>query len=65
MATTINSPAQTRDDGSGVGFLLGVVLLAIALFVFFVYGLPYMRQTTNAPQINIPGRFDINLNQGK
>lgn len=63
MATVINTPGQTTSDGSGVGFLMGIVLLAVALFLFFVYGLPFMRQTTNTPQINIPGRFDVNLNQ--
>lgn len=63
MATVINTPAQTRDDGSAIGFLMGIVLLAVALFLFFVYGLPFMRQVNNTPQINIPGRFDINLHK--
>lgn len=62
MATVINTtPARTSNDESSMGFLLGIILLAVVLFLFFVYGLPLMRQsTTPAPQINIPGRFDIN-----
>ncbi len=63
MATIINTPAQTGSDSS-MGFLMGIVFLAVALFIFFVYGLPFMRQMGN-PQINIPGKIDVNLNQGK
>lgn len=64
MATVINiTPARTSDDGSTMSFLMGIVLLAVVLFLFFVYGLPLMRQSTYVPQINIPGRFDINLNK--
>lgn len=64
MATVINTtPAQANDDGATMGFLMGIILLAVVLFLFFVYGLPFMRQASNTPQINVPGKFDVNINQ--
>ena len=63
MATIVNTPAQTEgNSSSGMGFLLGVILLLIVLFVLFVYGLPALRSATSAPQVNVPGKIDVNVN---
>lgn len=69
MATIVNTPAST-DNNSGTGFLLGVILLIAFFLLFFFYGLPFigqMIQGFGSPQVNIPGKVDVNVNtpQGK
>ena len=59
--------AQTQEvastqDSSGMGFLLGVILLIVALALFFYYGLPAMQSITTQPQINVPRQVDVNIN---
>ena len=70
MATVVNNPGATQE-GSGMGFLLGVLLLiAFAVIVLF-YGLPYLGNSlnnagggsTSAPQVQIPEKVDVNVNQ--
>lgn len=66
MATIVNTPpAQERD--SGMGFLLGVILLLAVFFLFFVYGLPILRNSvgSSVPSINVPGQIDVNVKQQK
>lgn len=71
MATIVNTtPAAREDTGSGMGFLLGIVLLLAFILLFFFYGLPLLTQTlrgTAGPQVNVPDKIDVNLNnpQGK
>lgn len=55
---------RTYGDG-GVGFIVGVILLAFLAILFFVYGLPALRDaanTTNGDSINvtIPNNLDTN-----
>lgn len=53
------------DSNGGMGFFLGIVLLIIFGALFFIYGLPYFRssfQAPQAPQINVPGKIDVNIN---
>lgn len=62
--------AQTQDvvhhttDSSGTNFLLGVILLIVALFLFFYYGLPMIQgmTTQQQPQIQVPDKVDVNVN---
>lgn len=35
-----NTPRKEPADGSGMGFLLGIILIIVLLVLFFVYGLP-------------------------
>jgi len=69
MATIVNTPAQgNSDSGSGMGMVVGAILLIAFLFVAFVYGLPLIRNSMGggtAPQINVPGQIDVNVNQPK
>jgi len=65
MATIVNNPAPTTDGGNGMGFFFGAVLLILFLVLFFYYGLPYFRNVGQAPQINVPGKIDVNVNQTK
>lgn len=72
MTTIINSPpAQATapaEGGSGfAGILIGVVLVAVIGFLFFVYGLPAMRNASNAntgnsgPTINVPDKVQVEI----
>jgi hypothetical protein len=65
MATVVNNPAPAREDGSGMGFLLGVILLIVFAVLFFLYGLPYLTSTFSGPQVNVPGQIDVNVNNPK
>lgn len=66
MAEPISEHHHHTDEGSGMGFLLGIVLLAVILFLFFYYGLPFLRNSTaTTPQVNVPGQIDVNVNQKK
>jgi hypothetical protein len=71
MATVVNNAGQPTGDssGSGMGLLVGALLvLGIILLVIF-YGLPALRQTTTsvapaAPsttEVNIPDQSDIQV----
>lgn len=55
MATVINNP--NSEDSSGIGMLVGIVLAVLVIILFFVYGLPAIRNsnTENPPN-------DINVN---
>jgi len=68
MATIVNTPAQGNTD-SGMGMIIGAILLIGFLFVFFVYGFPMIRNSMGGggatPQINVPGKIDVNVNQPK
>lgn len=65
MPTVINNPAPSNEGGNNMGFLLGVVLLIIFGALFFIYGFPYLRDSIQGPQINIPNKIDVNVKQEK
>lgn len=79
MATIINnppaqSPAPSDGGGSATGMIVGILLVIVVGFLFFMYGLPAMRGTANMPQdrdmksddmgsptINVPDKIDVNI----
>lgn len=65
MAVIVNNPdhGHTIESNSGLNTLLGVVILAIVVFALLYYGLPALRSGFQAPQINVPGQIDVNVNQ--
>ena len=63
MTTVVNTPAPS-DSGNGIGLILGIALILFLGFLFFVYGLPMMRSRV-APQVNVPDKIDVNVNQGQ
>ncbi len=65
MATIINTPAQTKDEGNWLMVLMGLILLAAIIFLLFIYGLPLINESTGQPGLNVPGQIDINLRQGE
>ena len=61
MATIVNNPPSSESNG-GMGMVIGFILLLVLLALFFIYGFPMIRQSTG-PQVNIPDRVDVNVNQ--
>lgn len=61
----VNTPSGGDNPGNGMGFLLGVILLVLVLFLFFWYGLPAIRgmMGSGTPQINVPNKIDVNVNK--
>lgn len=52
-------------DSSGNNFLIGVILLIVALALFFYFGIPLIQNATAQPQINVPKQVDVNVKQNK
>ena len=71
MATIVNTtPGTTEGNGSSVGTVLSVILVLAFIGLLFYYGLPMMQgagsgatQTPQAPQIQVPEKMDVNVNQ--
>ncbi|HSW48326.1 MAG TPA: hypothetical protein VLG67_04575 [Candidatus Saccharimonadales bacterium] len=66
--TVINpAPSNNSNGGNGTGFLIGVIVLIVFAFLFFVYGLPYLRNLTanSGVQVNVPKSIDVNIKQSK
>ncbi len=65
MATIVNSPAPSSDNGSG--FLIGVLVLVFFGFLFIYYGLPAIRNMgpvkveVATPEIVVPNSIDVNV----
>lgn len=66
MTTIINTPQSDKESGGGLGMIIGLVVLAVVVYLFFVYGLPAIQNMQiGTPQINIPDKIDVNVNQTK
>lgn len=64
MTTIVNNPPSSNDSGGGMGMIIGLLLLIALGFLFFIYGLPAIKQMQlGSPQINIPSQIDINVKQ--
>lgn len=61
----VNTPGNGDSSGNGMGFFLGVILLILFVFLLLYYGLPYIRSSFGSatPQINVPGKVDVNVNK--
>ena len=65
MTTVINTPQPSNDSSGGMGMIIGLVVLVVFGFLFFVYGLPAIRQMGSGTQLNIPSEIDVNIKQGE
>lgn len=71
MATTIINPTPNNNssDNSGLGFLIGAIVLIVFVVLFFIYGLPLLRGLggNGEVQVNIPvpKTIDVNVQQAK
>lgn len=66
MTTIINTPPASKESGGSMGMIIGLVVLIVVVYLFFVYGLPAIQHIQlGTPQINIPAKIDVNVNQPK
>lgn len=66
MTTIVNTPPASKESGGSIGIIIGLVILAVAVYLFFVYGLPAIQNMQlGSAQINIPNKIDVNVNQTK
>lgn len=64
MTTIVNNPPSSNDSDGGMGMIIGIVVLFVVAYLFIVYGLPAIRQI-GSPQINIPSKINVNVQQTK
>lgn len=70
MTTVVNNPAPAANT-EGNSFLVGVIVLIGFVLAFLYFGIPAIKRmgpiqmSAPAPQINIPGKIDVNVNQTK
>lgn len=70
MTTIVNNPAPTNDSNSS-GFLIGIVVIVVFLMLFLYFGLPAIRNmgaikvNVPAPQIVVPDKINVNIQQSK
>lgn len=67
MSTSVNSPPP-NETNNGIWNFLSMLLLVAVVFVLIFYGLPYLRNylgMMRTPQINVPGKIDVNIQQTK
>ncbi len=44
--------------------IVGILVLVVVVYLFFVFGLPAIqRMQLGTPQINVPSKIDVNINQ--
>ncbi len=67
MTTIVNNPPPASDEKGGyMGLIIGIIVIMIAAYIFMTFGLPAIRQMqVGTPQINIPSKIDVNINQTK
>ncbi len=69
MTTIINTPPTNSDNSGGSygGLIVGIVISAILVFIFVVYGLPAMRgnnKDSGITTVTVPDKIDVNVNKG-
>jgi len=67
MATIINNPGNDSSGGGSGGLIVAVIAIIIVLALFFMYGLPAMRNNgkTNSggTTVEVPDKIDVNVNK--
>ena len=58
MTTIVNTPSSGESSNSGLGLVFGVILALILVALFFIYGLPAIRNNNAVPQ---NGNIDVNI----
>jgi len=65
MTTIVNNPPSSDNSGGPMGWIIGIIVLIILGYFVYVYGLPAIRQMGGTPQVNIPSKIDVNVNQAE
>ncbi|MFA5135985.1 MAG: hypothetical protein WC489_01165 [Patescibacteria group bacterium] len=64
--TQVEHIHESSGSNNPFWLFLTVILLIVLIFFFVYYGLPLIRsQNTGAPQIQVPDRLDVNIQQEK
>lgn len=64
MTTIVNNPPPSDNSGGPMGIIIVLIVLFVLGYLGFVYGIPALRQIQlGSPQINIPSKIDVNINQ--
>lgn len=61
MATIINNP-DGGNSGGGVGMIFGLIILVVLVALFFLYGLPMIRNASKGTTINVPDKVQVDVN---
>lgn len=64
MVTVVNNPSTGESNG-GMGMIVGLVVLVVVGLLFFVYGLPALRQMQSGTTINVPDQIDVTVKQAE
>ncbi len=70
MTTIVNTPS-TKTDSNGIGTLISVILVLGFVGIAMYFLIPTIRNmqpaqiTVPAPQVVIPDKVDVNVNQEK
>jgi hypothetical protein len=70
MTTVVNNPAPVTETG-GSNFLIGVIILVGFIAILLYFGIPAIKQigpirvNIPAPQVVIPDKINVNVNQNK
>lgn len=43
MTTIVNNPPAPKESGGGMGWIIGLIVLLIVGYLFFIYGIPALR----------------------
>ncbi|MEK7136290.1 MAG: hypothetical protein AAB821_01735 [Patescibacteria group bacterium] len=60
MTTIVNTPPTGESSDSGTGVVVGILLVLVLVILFFVYGLPALRNDT-PPTPPKTDKIDINV----
>jgi hypothetical protein len=62
MATVVNQPPNQPAD-SGMGFLVGIILILLVGVLLIYFALPALRQQPAAPtEIQVPDQINVDVN---
>jgi hypothetical protein len=62
MATIVNTPSRESSDSSAAGVVVGILIALLLIVLFFVYGLPYLRGTTETGTgTDVSGTINLEL----
>lgn len=64
MTTIVNNPPSDNSGGPLTTIIVLVVLVVLG-YLGYRYGLPALRNMSGTPQINVPSKIDVNVNQTK
>ncbi|OGK62960.1 hypothetical protein A2334_01865 [Candidatus Roizmanbacteria bacterium RIFOXYB2_FULL_38_10] len=71
MTTVVNNPAPVAAEKEGNSFLIGIIILVGFVAVLLYFGIPAIKQmgpvkvNVPAPQVVIPDKINVNVNQDK